>query len=90
MTTGLNFYIKIPGNFNSTVINLLKKIVYVLVIGEINSPSARNDLLIKKKLLGHNIAGNIGFDVQWDVSKHTMCKLSITDCCFGKYFTLTS
>ena len=83
MTTGLNFYIKNPGNFNSTVINRLKKIAYVLVIGEIHSPSARNDLLIKKKLLGHNITGNIGYDVQWDVNKHTMCKLSITDCFLG-------
>jgi hypothetical protein len=52
MTTGLNFYIKNPGNFNSTVIKYLKKIVYVLVIAEINSPSARNDLLIKENCWG--------------------------------------
>lgn len=48
MTTGLNFYIRNPDNFNSTVINHLKICCYGLVIGETDSPSPRHDLLIKK------------------------------------------
>jgi hypothetical protein len=29
---------------------------------------------------------NIGQDVQWNVSKHRICKLSITDCVFLEIF----
>jgi hypothetical protein len=29
---------------------------------------------------------NIGQDVQWNVNKHRICKLSITDCVFLEIF----
>jgi hypothetical protein len=28
---------------------------------------------------------NIGQDVQWNVNKHRICKLSITDCVFNSH-----